>query len=41
VGVRRQLVETTRKVLALQQTMPDLVVLSAHDPTAAQRLLER
>jgi len=27
-------------VLALKQTMPDLVVLPAHDPTAAQRLLE-
>ena len=40
VGVRRQLVETTRKVLALRQTMPDLVILPAHDPTAAQRLLE-
>jgi N-acyl homoserine lactone hydrolase len=40
VGARRQLVETTGKVLALKQTMPDLVVLPAHDPTAAQRLLE-
>jgi N-acyl homoserine lactone hydrolase len=40
VGTRTQLVETTRKVLALRQTMPDLVILPAHDPTAAQRLLE-
>jgi glyoxylase-like metal-dependent hydrolase (beta-lactamase superfamily II) len=40
VGARRQLVETTTKVLALKQTMPDLVILPAHDPTAAQRLLE-
>jgi len=40
VGARRQLVETTRRVLALKQTMPDLVILPAHDPTAAQRLLE-
>jgi carbon monoxide dehydrogenase subunit G len=34
VGARRQLVETTGKVLALKQTMPDLVILPAHDPTA-------
>jgi len=40
VGVRRQLVETTRKVLMLKETMPDLVILPAHDPTASQRLLE-
>ncbi len=40
VGVRRQLVETTGKVLALKETMPDLVILPAHDPTAARRLLE-
>jgi glyoxylase-like metal-dependent hydrolase (beta-lactamase superfamily II) len=40
VGARRQLVETTGKVLALKETMPDLVILPAHDPTAAQRLLE-
>jgi hypothetical protein len=40
VGARRQLVETTAKVLALRETMPDLVILPAHDPTAAQRLLE-
>jgi N-acyl homoserine lactone hydrolase len=40
VGVRKRLVETTAKVLALKETMPDLVILPAHDPTAAQRLLE-
>jgi hypothetical protein len=40
VGTRRQLVATTRKVLALRETMPGLVILPAHDPTAAQRLLE-
>jgi N-acyl homoserine lactone hydrolase len=40
VGSRRQLVETTAKVLALKEAMPDLVILPAHDPSAAQRLLE-
>jgi N-acyl homoserine lactone hydrolase len=40
VGAHKQLVETTAKVLALKETMPDLVILPAHDPTAAQRLLE-
>ena len=40
VGAHRQLVETTAKVLALKETMPDLVILPAHDPTAAERLLE-
>ena len=40
VGAHKQLVETTGKVLALKETMPDLVILPAHDPTAAQRLLE-
>jgi hypothetical protein len=40
VGVRRQLVQTTGKVLALKQTMPDLVILPAHDRTAAQWLPE-
>jgi N-acyl homoserine lactone hydrolase len=40
VGVHRRLVQTTAKVLALKETMPDLVILPAHDPTAAQRLLE-
>jgi N-acyl homoserine lactone hydrolase len=38
VGSRRQLLQTTQKVLALKQRMPDLVILPAHDPTAAQRL---
>ncbi len=40
VGSRRQLVESSRKVLALKEQMPDLVILPAHDPGAAQRLLE-
>ncbi len=39
VGSRRQLAQSTRKVLALAQRQPGLVVLPAHDPTAAQRLL--
>lgn len=40
VGTRRRLADSTRKVLALQQQQPGLVVLPAHDPTAAQRLLD-
>ena len=40
VGTRRQLAESTRKVLALEQQLPGLVVLPAHDPTAARRLLD-
>jgi N-acyl homoserine lactone hydrolase len=40
VGSRRQLTDSTRKVLALAQQLPGLVVLPAHDPTAAQRLLD-
>jgi len=40
VGVRSRLVQATEKVLALKQRMPDLVILPAHDPTAARRLLE-
>jgi N-acyl homoserine lactone hydrolase len=40
VGARRQLAQATQKVLALKQRMPGLVILPAHDPTAAQRLLE-
>jgi len=40
VGNRRLLAESTRKVLALQHQQPGLVVLPAHDPTAAQRLLD-
>jgi glyoxylase-like metal-dependent hydrolase (beta-lactamase superfamily II) len=39
VGVRHQLRESSEKVLALKKSMPDLIVLPAHDPTAAQRLL--
>ena len=39
VGVRRELTRTTDMVLALAERMPGLVVLPAHDPTAAQRLL--
>ncbi len=40
VGNRRRLLEATDKVLALKREMPALVVLPAHDPTAARRLLE-
>jgi N-acyl homoserine lactone hydrolase len=40
VGNRRRLLKATDKVLALKKEMPDLVVLPAHDPTAARRLLE-
>ena len=39
VGARRRLAESTRKVLALADQQPGLVVLPAHDPTAAERLL--
>ena len=40
VGNRRRLAESSHKVLALAQQQPGLVVLPAHDPTAAQRLLD-
>jgi N-acyl homoserine lactone hydrolase len=40
VGNRRQLARTSRKVLTLAEHEPGLVVLPAHDPTAAQRLLD-
>jgi N-acyl homoserine lactone hydrolase len=40
VGARDQLAGTTDKVLALKRRLPDLVILPAHDPTAARRLLE-
>jgi len=40
VGNRRQLAQTTRNVLTLAEYLPGLVVLPAHDPTAAQRLLD-
>ena len=39
VDNRRRLAKTTGKVLALKEQMPGLVVLPAHDPTAAARLL--
>jgi N-acyl homoserine lactone hydrolase len=40
VGNRRRLAESSRKVLALAERQPGLVVLPAHDPTAAERLLD-
>jgi len=40
VGSRRRLAESSRKVLALGEQQPGLLVLPAHDPTAAQRLLD-
>jgi glyoxylase-like metal-dependent hydrolase (beta-lactamase superfamily II) len=40
VGSRRRLAESSRRVLALAEQQPGLVVLPAHDPTAAQRLLD-
>jgi N-acyl homoserine lactone hydrolase len=40
VGRRRQLSQSSRQVLALEAQQPGLVVLPAHDPTAAQRLLD-
>jgi len=40
VGNRRRLAESSRQVLALAQQHPGLVVLPAHDPTAARRLLD-
>jgi glyoxylase-like metal-dependent hydrolase (beta-lactamase superfamily II) len=39
VGRRRQLAESTRSVLALAGKYPGLVMLPAHDPAAARRLL--
>jgi len=39
VGDRSELAKTKDKVLALKQRMPGLVILPAHDPTAAHRLL--
>ena len=39
VGNRHRHAETTGKVLALKQQVPDPVILPAHDPTAAARLL--
>lgn len=40
VGAKRKLRAISEKVMALKRQMSDLVVLPAHDPTAAQRLLE-
>jgi N-acyl homoserine lactone hydrolase len=40
VGHRRQLAESTGKVRALAGQHPGLIVLPAHDPTAARRLLD-
>jgi glyoxylase-like metal-dependent hydrolase (beta-lactamase superfamily II) len=40
VGNRRRLADSSHQVLALAQQQPGLVVLPAHDPTAAQRLLD-
>jgi N-acyl homoserine lactone hydrolase len=38
VGTRGKLAQTTDKVLALADHLPGLVILPAHDPTAAERL---
>jgi glyoxylase-like metal-dependent hydrolase (beta-lactamase superfamily II) len=38
IGNRRASLATTRKINALRQAYPDLVVLPAHDPHAALRL---
>ena len=40
VGNRQRLAASSRQVQALAQQHPGLVVLPAHDPTAAQRLLD-
>jgi N-acyl homoserine lactone hydrolase len=40
VGDRRGLRTATDKVLALKSRMPGLMILPAHDPMAARRLLE-
>ena len=40
VGDRRRLADSSRRVLALAEQQPGLVVLPAHDPTAARRLLD-
>jgi N-acyl homoserine lactone hydrolase len=40
LGDRRRLAESSRKALALAGRQPGLVVLPAHDPTAAMRLLD-
>jgi glyoxylase-like metal-dependent hydrolase (beta-lactamase superfamily II) len=38
VGSRRRLRESTAKINKLRERMPDLVILPAHDPGAADRL---
>ena len=38
VGIRRQMKEATDKILELRTAHPDLVILPAHDPDAANRL---
>jgi N-acyl homoserine lactone hydrolase len=38
VGSRRRLRESTAQINTLRQHMPDLVILPAHDPSAANRL---
>ena len=38
VGNRRRLQEATAMVNKMRERMPDLVVLAAHDPSAADRL---
>jgi N-acyl homoserine lactone hydrolase len=40
VGKRRQLQEATAMVNKMRERMPDLVVLAAHDPGAADRLAQ-
>jgi hypothetical protein len=40
VGARTELARTTDNVLALAKQLPGLVILPAHDPTAAQRLVD-
>jgi N-acyl homoserine lactone hydrolase len=40
VGTRRQLADSTRKVVKLAEQQPGLVLLPAHDPTAARRRLD-
>jgi N-acyl homoserine lactone hydrolase len=40
VGKRRELAQSSSKVLALAEREPGLIVLPAHDPTCAQRLLD-
>jgi glyoxylase-like metal-dependent hydrolase (beta-lactamase superfamily II) len=38
VGDRKQMRQTVRRVNALRQALPGLVILPAHDPGAAARL---